>query len=88
MFVDLTMLMDIFIQRQPLHSVFVIKTHPRQLPAVQLFIDQYTKAHPSVGIVVKGTPYLVKGEYEVHVQPSEAMGGATAALRDNVRAAA
>jgi hypothetical protein len=88
MFADLNMLMDIFIERRPLYSEFVIKTHPHQLSAVQSFIEQYTKGHPSVGIAAKGTPYLIKGEYEIHIRPSKAIDHATTVTRDNKRAAA
>jgi len=70
MFDDLHMLLDVFMQRQPLQCEFLIKTHPHHLRAVREFIDQYAKEKPFVRITARGTPYLVKGECEVHVQPS------------------
>jgi hypothetical protein len=80
MFADLKLLVDLFMRRNPIHPEFLIKTHPRQLPSVQFFIDHYTKAHPAVSIIAKGFSYLALGEYEVHIQPRRLTGNSAKQL--------
>jgi hypothetical protein len=73
---DLWMLADTFLRYRSLSSHLLIKTHPQQVPAVHVFINQYTLAHPSVDIAVKATPYLCRGEYEMHIVPNFAQDNA------------
>lgn len=67
---DLSMLMDLFLERQP-HSGFLIKTNSEQLIDVQAFIAQYTQTHPAVHLFAKAAPYLPPGEYEIHIQSAQ-----------------